>query len=100
MLLHLVGKLQELIAPIKEMLNGSFGGFIAKITGKVEGFTEVQKKTNAEGKGEFAPAAAFFGDASEPASSALTAPGSLPIKSPMQPGSTQLQHPDPANRRQ
>ncbi|MFD2882863.1 hypothetical protein ACFS4T_07025 [Pseudomonas lini] len=69
------------------MLGGSFGGFIAQITGKVEGFTEVQKKTNAEGKGEFAPAAAFFGDASEPASSALTAPGSLPIKSPMQPGS-------------
>lgn len=80
-------KLKVIMAPIQEMLGGSFGGFIAKITGKVEGFTEAQKKTNAEGKGEFAPAAAFFGAASEPPSSALTAPGSLPIKSPMQPGS-------------
>ncbi|WP_367374368.1 phage tail protein [Pseudomonas lini] len=80
-------KLRAILAPIQEMLGGSFGGFIAQITGKVEGFTEVQKKTNAEGKGEFAPAAAFFGDVSESPSSALTAPGSLPLKSPMQPGS-------------
>ncbi|WP_223484129.1 phage tail protein [Pseudomonas sp. A-RE-19] len=80
-------KLRAILAPIQEMLGGSFGGFIAKITGKVEGFTQVQQKTNAEGKGEFAPVAAFFGAASEPPSNALTAPGSLPLKSPMQSGS-------------
>ncbi|WP_347904440.1 phage tail protein [Pseudomonas purpurea] len=49
-------KLQAIMAPIKEMLGGDFGGFIAKITGKVEGLTEAQHKTNAEVKGEFAPA--------------------------------------------
>jgi hypothetical protein len=80
-------KLRAILAPIQEMLGGSFGGFIAKITGKVESFTEVQKKTNAEGKGEFAPAAAFINAASEPTSTALATPGSLPLKSSMQPGS-------------
>ncbi|WP_460147768.1 phage tail tape measure protein [Pseudomonas sp. S2_A02] len=53
------GKLQDLLAPIKDMFNGGFGGFIASVTGKVEGLTAAQQKTNAEGKGELAPA--FFG---------------------------------------
>ena len=81
-------KLRAILAPIQEMLGGSFGGFVAKITDKVESFTEVQKKTNAEGKGEFAPAAAFINAASEQPSNALATPGSLPLKSSMlQPGS-------------
>ncbi|MFJ2364474.1 phage tail protein [Pseudomonas sp. NPDC087697] len=59
-------KLQGIMAPIKEMFGGSFGGFIAKITGKVEGLAEAQQKTNAEGKGELAPA--FFGASSDQSS--------------------------------
>ncbi|UVM49348.1 phage tail protein [Pseudomonas sp. B21-015] len=80
-------QLRAILAPIQEMLGGSVGGFIAKITGKVEDFTEVQKKTNADGKGEFAPAAAFINAATEQPSNALATPGSLPLKSSMQPGS-------------
>lgn len=59
------GKLQELIAPIKEMFNGGFGGFIASVTGQVEGLTAAQQKTNAEGKGELSPA--FFGASNDTA---------------------------------
>ncbi|MGX0892102.1 hypothetical protein AB7M22_004110 [Pseudomonas sp. ADAK2 TE3594] len=59
------GKLQELIAPIKEMFNGGFGGFIASVTGQVEGLTAAQRKTNAEGKGELSPA--FFGASNDTA---------------------------------
>jgi len=59
-------KLKGIMAPIKEMLGGSFGGFIAKITGQVEGLTQAQQKTNAEGKGELAPA--FFGADAAPLS--------------------------------
>ncbi|RON01798.1 phage tail protein [Pseudomonas brassicacearum] len=59
-------KLKAIIEPIKEMFGGSFSGFIAKITGKVEGLTEAQRKTNAEGKGELAPA--FFGASNDQSS--------------------------------
>ncbi|MBK5300386.1 MULTISPECIES: hypothetical protein [Gammaproteobacteria] len=58
-------KLQDLLAPIKEMFNGGFGGFIASVTGKVEGLTAAQQKTNAEGKSEIAPA--FFGASNDAA---------------------------------
>jgi hypothetical protein len=49
-------KLQTVIAPIKELFDGGFAGLIG--TGKVETLTEAQRQTNAEGKGELAPA--FF----------------------------------------
>lgn len=49
-------KLQTVIAPIKELFDGGFAGLIAKVTGKVETLTEAQRQTNAEGKGELAPA--------------------------------------------
>ncbi|ERO61996.1 hypothetical protein [Pseudomonas piscis] len=58
-------KLKGTLGGIREMLGGSFGGFIAKITGKVEGLTEAQQRTNAEGKGQLAPA--FFGAEASPA---------------------------------
>ncbi|MGE8411946.1 MAG: phage tail protein [Pseudomonas sp.] len=58
-------KLQGTLGGIREMLGGSFGGFIAKITGKVEGLTDAQQRTNAEGKGQLAPA--FFGAEASPA---------------------------------
>ncbi|SMQ26129.1 hypothetical protein SAMN04488483_2777 [Pseudomonas helmanticensis] len=78
-------KIESYMAPIREMLGGSFGGFITKITGKIEGFADAQKKTNAEGKGELAPA--FFGGASEAASGALSEPGNSLQKPLMQGGS-------------
>jgi phage-related protein len=59
-------KLKAIIEPIKDLFGGSFSGFIAKITGKVEGLTEAQQKTNAEGKGELAPA--FFGASNDQSS--------------------------------
>ena len=52
-------KLQTVIAPIKELFDGGFAGLIARVTGKVETLTQAQRQTNAEGKGELAPA--FFG---------------------------------------
>ncbi|MGE8148526.1 phage tail protein [Pseudomonas frederiksbergensis] len=76
-----VDKIQALMAPIKDMFGGSFGGFITLITGKIEGLTEAQKKTNAEGKGELAPA--FFGASTEPLSATELAPGNLPQKPSM-----------------
>ncbi|WP_334598240.1 phage tail protein [Pseudomonas alvandae] len=78
-------ELQAVIAPIKAFLNGGFGEMITSFTAKVEGLTEAQRVTNAESKGELAPA--FFGGASEqparlpsslaPAKASL-APGALP----------------------
>jgi hypothetical protein len=59
-------KLKAIIEPIKDLFGGSFSGFIAKITGKVEGLAEAQQKTNAEGKGELAPA--FFGASNDQSS--------------------------------
>lgn len=78
-------KLQEVIAPIKELFDGGFAGVIAKVTGKVEGLAEAQKQTNAEGKGELAPA--FFGAGTEPASTTELAPGNLAQKPSMLTGS-------------
>ncbi|WP_415759337.1 phage tail protein [Pseudomonas sp. LT1P18] len=78
-------KLQDVIAPIKELFEGGFAGVIAKVTGKVEGLAEAQKQTNAEGKGELAPA--FFGASTEPASSTELLPASLPQKPSMLMGS-------------
>ncbi|KAF2393094.1 phage tail protein [Pseudomonas frederiksbergensis] len=78
-------KLQDVIAPIKELFEGGFAGVIASVTGKVEGLAEAQKKTNAEGKGELAPA--FFGASTEPASESELAPGGLPQKPSMLTGS-------------
>ena len=78
-------ELQTVIAPIKAFFNGGFGEMITSFTAKVEGLTEAQRVTNAESKGELAPA--FFGGASEqparlpsslaPAKASL-APGALP----------------------
>lgn len=59
-------KLKAIIEPINDLFGGSVSGFIAKITGKVEGLTEAQRKTNAEGKGELAPA--FFGASNDQSS--------------------------------
>lgn len=78
-------KIQTLMAPIREMFGGSFGGFITKVTGKIEGLANDQKKTNAEGKGEFAPA--FFGASTEPSANALAVPDNSPQKPSMQAGS-------------
>ncbi|PNV99009.1 phage tail protein [Pseudomonas protegens] len=65
-------KLQELMVPIKELFEGGFGGLIATVTAKVEGFTEAQKQTNAEGKGGLAsPFAATQGSSLTQNSSAL-----------------------------
>ncbi|MBF6033023.1 phage tail protein [Pseudomonas sp. P155] len=71
-------KLQTVIAPIKELFDGGFAGLIAKVTGKVETFTEAQRQTNAEGKGELTPA--FFGATPQAANGALQS-GSLPQSS-------------------
>ncbi|WP_095050431.1 phage tail protein [Pseudomonas sp. Irchel s3h9] len=71
-------KLQTVLAPIKELFDGGFAGLIAKVTGKVETFTEAQRQTNAEGKGELAPA--FFGATPQAANGALQS-GSLPQSS-------------------
>ncbi|MBV4460002.1 phage tail protein [Pseudomonas sp. COR58] len=71
-------KLQTVIAPIKELFDGGFAGLIAKVTGKVEGLTDAQRRTNAEGKGELAPA--FFGG-SKPEGAAALKGGSLPQSS-------------------
>ncbi|MDU9027278.1 hypothetical protein [Pseudomonas mediterranea] len=54
-------ELQGVIAPIKAFFNGGFGEVITTFTGKVQGLTEAQQKTNAEGKGELTPA--LFGSA-------------------------------------
>jgi hypothetical protein len=72
-------KLQTVIAPIKELFDGGFAGLIAKVTGKVETFTEAQRQTNAEGKGELAPA--FFGVTPQAAGNGALQSGSLPQSS-------------------
>ena len=69
-------KLQTVIAPIKELFDGGFAGLIAKVTGKVETLTQAQRQTNAEGKGELAPA--FFGASPAPAGNGTLQSGSLP----------------------
>ncbi|GLH43906.1 hypothetical protein RS3R6_16160 [Pseudomonas atacamensis] len=69
-------KLQTVIAPIKELFDGGFAGLIAKVTGKVETLTEAQRQTNAEGKGELAPA--FFAASPAPAGNGALQSGSLP----------------------
>lgn len=69
-------KLQTVIAPIKELFDGGFAGLIAKVTGKVETFTEAQRQTNAEGKGELAPA--FFAASPAPAGNGTLQSCSLP----------------------
>jgi hypothetical protein len=71
-----VAEISAIMAPIQALLGGSVGGFIAKITGRVESYTEAQNRANAEGKGEFAPFFAGARDAATPA--ALSASGSLP----------------------
>ncbi|PCR97072.1 phage tail protein [Pseudomonas fluorescens] len=72
-------KLQTVIAPIKELFDGGFAGLIAKVTGKVETLTQAQRQTNAEGKGELAPA--FFGASSKPEGGSALQGGSLPQSS-------------------
>ncbi|WP_409318671.1 phage tail protein [Pseudomonas sp. KCJK9016] len=69
-------KLQTVIAPIKELFDGGFAGLIAKVTGKVETLTEAQRQTNAEGKGELAPA--FFGASPKAEGGSTLKGGSLP----------------------
>ncbi len=69
-------KLQTVIAPIKELFEGGFAGLIAKVTGKVETLTEAQRQTNAEGKGELAPA--FFAANPAPVGNGTLQSGSLP----------------------
>ncbi|CAH0183529.1 hypothetical protein SRABI89_01315 [Pseudomonas koreensis] len=69
-------KLQTVIAPIKDLFDGGFAGLIAKVTGKVETLTEAQRQTNAEGKGELAPA--FFAASPAPAGNGALQSGSLP----------------------
>ncbi|WP_460094158.1 phage tail protein [Pseudomonas sp. S2_B03] len=69
-------KLQTVIAPIKELFDGGFAGLIAKVTGKVETLTQAQRETNAEGKGELAPA--FFGASAATAGNGTLQSGSLP----------------------
>ncbi len=68
-------KLQTVIAPIKELFDGGFAGLIANVTGKVETLTQAQRQTNAEGKGELAPA--FFGASSMAAGNGTLQSGSL-----------------------
>ncbi len=72
-------KLQSVIAPIKELFDGGFAGLIAKVTGKVETFTEAQRQTNGEGKGELAPA--FFGATPQAAGNGALQSVSLPQSS-------------------
>lgn len=72
-------KLQTVIAPIKELFDGGFAGLIAKVTGKVETLTEAQRQTNAEGKGELAPA--FFGAGVKPEGGSALQGSSLPQSS-------------------
>lgn len=72
-------KLQTVIAPIKELFDGGFAGLIAKVTGKVETLTQAQRQTNAEGKGELAPA--FFGASTATAGNGALQGGSLPQSS-------------------
>lgn len=72
-------KLQTVIAPIKELFDGGFAGLIAKVTGKVETLTQAQRQTNAEGKGELAPA--FFGASPKPEGGSALQGGSLPQSS-------------------
>ena len=72
-------KLQTVIAPIKELFDGGFAGLIAKVTGKVETLTEAQRQTNAEGKGELAPA--FFGASPQASADGALSAGSLPQSS-------------------
>ena len=72
-------KLQTVIAPIKELFDGGFAGLIAKVTGKVETLTEAQRQTNAEGKGELAPA--FFGASQKSEGGSALQGGSLPQSS-------------------
>lgn len=68
-------KLQTVIAPIKELFDGGFAGLIANVTGKVETLTQAQRQTNAEGKGELAPA--FFGASPTAAGNGTLQSGSL-----------------------
>ncbi|MHB2246480.1 phage tail protein [Pseudomonas fitomaticsae] len=72
-------KLQTVIAPIKELFDGGFAGLIAKVTGKVETLTQAQRQTNAEGKGELAPA--FFGASPKAEGGSALQGGSLPQSS-------------------
>ncbi|CDF92178.1 MULTISPECIES: tail protein [unclassified Pseudomonas] len=71
-------ELQGVIAPIKAFFNGGFGEVITTFTGKVQGLTDAQQKTNAEGKGELAPASfAGIGEQASGLSSGV-GPGALP----------------------
>ncbi|OLF55417.1 hypothetical protein BTN82_05580 [Pseudomonas chlororaphis] len=80
-------KLKAIIEPIKELLGGSFGGFITQITGKVESLTEHQLRTNEQDRGALAPA--FFGadEDADQVSGAL--PGKRPQTVSLAPGGLQ-----------
>lgn len=80
-------KLKAIIEPIKELLGGSVGGFITKITGKVESLTEHQLKTNEQDRGALAPV--FFGGGEEPGQTASVLPGKLPKVASLAPGALQ-----------
>lgn len=80
-------KLKAIIEPIKELLGGSVGGFITKITGKVESLTEHQLKTNEQDRGALAPV--FFGGGEEPGQTASGLPGKLPKVASLAPGALQ-----------
>ena len=65
-------QLQALMVPLKELFEGGFGGLIATVTGKVEGFTAAQRQINAEGQGGLAsPFTATNGNSLTQNSSAL-----------------------------
>ncbi|MGE7959077.1 phage tail protein [Pseudomonas sp. NPDC089530] len=80
-------KLKAIIEPIKELLGGSVGGFITKITGKVESLTEHQLKTNEQDRGALAPV--FFGGAADSESAPGALSGKLPKTASLAPGGLQ-----------
>ncbi|WP_192552981.1 phage tail protein [Pseudomonas sp. IzPS59] len=52
-------KFYDALAPVREFFNGGLGTLAAEASAKVDVLTRAQLKTNAEGKGEWAPG--FFG---------------------------------------
>jgi len=65
-------KFYQALAPVRAFFNGGLGELAAEASAKVDVFTHAQERTNAQGKGEWAPE--FFGSSAD---SAATRPASM-----------------------
>jgi len=84
------GKLQTLIAPIKELFSGGFGNFVTQVTGKVDGLAQQQEAANAKAANG---GASFWnwGDSSTSTDSGLTGNANALIQQTAANNRTQLE---------